>query len=56
MEGIECLMLTDRVALNLRPGESLVGIEILDARNVLGKGELPDRRGQSAVPGGVMHR
>lgn len=33
--------LTDEVALNLGPNESLVGIEILDARNILGKGELP---------------
>ncbi len=35
------VQLTDEVALNIGPNESLVGIEILDARNVLGKGDLP---------------
>lgn len=33
--------LSDEVALNLGPNESLVGIEILDARNILGQGQLP---------------
>ncbi len=33
--------LSDEVALNLGPNESLVGIEILDAKNILGKGHLP---------------
>ncbi len=44
LEG-ECqcrtLRLTDEVSLNLGPGEQLVGIEILDAKEVLGKGTLP---------------
>jgi len=35
------LRLTDEVSLNLGPGEELVGIEILDAKEVLGKGTLP---------------
>lgn len=33
--------LSGEVALNLGPNESLVGIEILDARNILGQGQLP---------------
>ncbi|MCL4199474.1 MAG: DUF2283 domain-containing protein [Phycisphaerales bacterium] len=33
--------LSDEVALNLGPNESLVGIEILDAKNILGQGQLP---------------
>jgi uncharacterized protein YuzE len=39
----ECrtLRLNDEIALNIGPGEMLVGIEILDARQVLGKGQLP---------------
>lgn len=39
----ECrtLRLNDEIALNIGVGEMLVGIEILDAREVLGKGELP---------------
>ena len=39
----ECrtLRLNDEIALNIGPGEMLVGIEILDARKVLGKGQLP---------------
>ena len=39
----ECrtVRLTDEVALNIGPGEQLVGIEVLDAREILGKGELP---------------
>jgi uncharacterized protein YuzE len=35
------LRLTDEVSLNIGPGEELVGIEILDAKDVLGKGSLP---------------
>ena len=35
------LRLSDEVSLNIGPGEELVGIEILDARDVLGKGSLP---------------
>ena len=39
----ECrtLRLNDEIALNIGPGETLVGIEILDAKQVLGNGELP---------------
>lgn len=39
----ECrtLRLTDEIALNIGEGEILVGIEILDAKEVLGAGELP---------------
>jgi len=33
--------LTDEIALNIGPGEQLVGIEVLDAKEVLGKGSLP---------------
>ena len=35
------LRLTDEVSLNIGPGEELVGIEVLDAKDVLGKGSLP---------------
>jgi uncharacterized protein YuzE len=44
LEGeFECrtIRLTDDVALNIGKGEQLVGIEILDAKHILGKGELP---------------
>lgn len=39
----ECrtLRLNEEVALDVGPGESLVGIEILDASHVLGEGEVP---------------
>ena len=39
----ECrtLRLTDEIALNIGEGEILVGIEILDAKEVLGTGEVP---------------
>lgn len=33
--------LTEEIALDFGKGESLVGIEILDAKEVLGKGTLP---------------
>jgi uncharacterized protein YuzE len=33
--------LSDEVALNIGAGEKLVGIEILDAREVLGAGRIP---------------
>jgi uncharacterized protein YuzE len=33
--------LNEEIALNIGPGETLVGIEILDAKEVLGEGELP---------------
>jgi uncharacterized protein YuzE len=35
------LRLTEEVSLNIGPGEELVGIQILDAKDVLGKGSLP---------------
>lgn len=40
----ECrtLRLNDEIALNIGPGEKLVGIEILDAKEVLGSGKLPN--------------
>ena len=39
----ECrsVRLSDEVALNIGAGEKLVGIEILDAREVLGSGSIP---------------
>ena len=39
----ECrtLRLSDDVALNIGEGEVLVGIEILDAKEVLGEGKVP---------------
>jgi uncharacterized protein YuzE len=35
------LRLTDEVSLNIGPNEQLVGIEVLDAKTILGKGALP---------------
>ena len=35
------LRLSDEVALNIGEGELLVGIEVLDAKRVLGSGSLP---------------
>ena len=40
-QEVRTLRLTDDVALNIGRGEQLVGIEILDAKNILGKGQLP---------------
>lgn len=39
----ECrtVRLNEEIALNIGPGEMLVGIEILDAKQVLGKGIMP---------------
>jgi uncharacterized protein YuzE len=39
----ECrtLRLNEEIALNIGPGETLIGIEIIDAKEVVGKGELP---------------
>lgn len=39
----ECrtLRLNEEIALNIGPGEKLVGIEVLDAKEVLGSGQLP---------------
>ena len=44
LEGThECrsVRLSDEVALNIGAGEKLVGIEILDAKEVLGAGKIP---------------
>ena len=40
----ECrtLRLNDGVAVHIGPGETFVGIEILDAKHVFGAEELPD--------------
>jgi uncharacterized protein YuzE len=35
------LRLTDEISLNIGEGEILVGIEVLDAKEVLGQGALP---------------
>lgn len=35
------LRLSDEVSLNIGPEEQLVGIEVLDAKTILGKGALP---------------
>jgi uncharacterized protein YuzE len=39
----ECrtVRLNEEISLNIGPGEELVGIEILDAKQVLGGGQLP---------------
>jgi len=39
----ECrtLRLNEEIALNIGEGEKLVGIEVLDAKKVLGSGQLP---------------
>ena len=39
----ECrtVRLNDEIALNIGAGETLVGIEVLDAKQVLGQGQLP---------------
>ena len=36
------LQLTDEIALNLGENELLVGIEVFDATEVLGKGNIPN--------------
>ena len=44
IEGIyQCrtLPLTEEITLNIGPEEQLIGIEILDAKDVLGQGQLP---------------
>ena len=47
------LRLTDEITLNLGPGQELVGIEVLDAKEVLGKGVVPTvvLENLAAVPG-----
>ena len=39
----ECrsIRLSEQVALNIGPGEKLVGIEILEARSILGSDKMP---------------
>ena len=39
----ECrtVRLNEEIALNIGPAEILVGIEVLDAKQVLGQGQLP---------------
>lgn len=36
------LQLTDAILLNIGEHEELIGIEILDAKNILGDGKLPE--------------
>ena len=36
------VQLTDEISLNIGPGELLVGIEVLDASEVLNHGQLPE--------------
>ena len=42
-EKSECrtLRLSDEIALDIEPNEMLLGIEILEVKQVLGKGEVP---------------
>lgn len=40
--GCRTLRLNDEIALNIGPGETLVGIKVLDAKHVFGAEELPD--------------
>jgi uncharacterized protein YuzE len=40
--GCQTLRLNDEIALNIGPGETLVGIEVLNAKYVFGAEELPD--------------
>ena len=56
----ECrtVRVSEEVALNIGPGEKLVGIEILDARSVLGTGKMPAivlEGLQSAAASPVLH-
>ena len=39
---VRTIRLSDEVALNIGRSEQLVGIEILDAKKVVGKGQLPN--------------
>jgi len=39
---VKTLQLSDNIALDFGKGEVLVGIEILDAKNVLANGNLPE--------------
>ena len=50
----ECrtVRLNEEIALNIGSDEKLVGIEILDATEVLGQGRLPDVTLENIPPGG----
>ncbi|MEW6237840.1 MAG: DUF2283 domain-containing protein [Candidatus Omnitrophota bacterium] len=37
----QCVRLTEEISINLAADETLVGIEILDARRIVGQGNLP---------------
>lgn len=43
-EPVECrtLQLSEDIALNIGPNEKLIGIEILDAKQVIGKSQVPN--------------
>lgn len=41
VQQVRTLRLNDDIALDIGKGEVLVGIEILDAKETLGKGNLP---------------
>jgi uncharacterized protein YuzE len=43
-EPLECrtLQLSEDIALNIGPNEKLVGIEILDAKQAIGNGKVPN--------------
>ena len=40
-EQCKTVRLTEEIALDFAKGEKLIGIEILDVKDLLGKGELP---------------
>lgn len=39
---VRTIRLSDEVALNIGAGEQLVGIEILDAKKMVGHGQIPN--------------
>ena len=41
-QGCRTLQLTEEIALNIGQDELLVGIEILDAKEILGSGNVPN--------------
>lgn len=51
----ECrtMRLNDEIALNIGADETLVGIEILNAKEVLGKGQLPSVTLENIAMAGV---
>jgi len=48
-----CVRLSDEVTLNIGAGEKLVGIEILDVREVLGGGRMPPVTLEGVEPAGA---